>query len=86
MDMKLIDLIFTITTLLIGGILKHVYGKFADLDNTDKEHREEIHRVSNNISVLMSQRETDKSELIELKADIKDIKRDMQKILISLNK
>lgn len=86
MEMKLIDLIFTISTLAIGGILRHVYGKFADLDKTDKEAKEEIHKVNNHISVLMSQRETDKDELIGLKTDIKEIKDNMQKILIKISK
>ena len=82
--MELTDAVIGILFTILGGILKHIYGKFADLDKTDKEQDSTIANMKSEINILASHNQQRQKDVEDIKRDVKDVNEKVTKIMIKL--
>jgi hypothetical protein len=82
--MEVNDVVVGILFTVLGGILKHIYGKFEKIDNVNTEQDAKISKIDGQINLLIAHNEQRQIDVNEIKKDVKETNEKVTKIMVKV--
>lgn len=86
MDFEITDTIFGLLFTALGGILKHIYGKFEKIDNKNELQDKQIGAIDGRINLLASQKDDIKKSMESMEIKFESLSNKISDLLFELRK